>query len=399
MGQRGASAARRRWQARRRYDVAFYVPWLSPLLAQGAAIATGGAETQIFLLARLLAQRGLRVCLLVFDRPGLSLPAAFDGVAIRVRAPYRAHERLGKLRETLSLARAVLGADSRVVVSRSAGPDTGLVALFAKLSGRRFVFSSANVSDFDYDRLSPTAANRMLYRVGVRLADAIVVQTSEQERMSKERLGRAAVLIQSIAEPAPPRTQPPEAFLWAGRLVWYKRPLAFVELARRVPEATFWMVGVPVANAPGGEELEAEIRDAADGLPSLVLLGQRSRDELMALVERAVAVVNTADFEGMPNILLEGWARGVPALTLSHDPDGVVEKHSLGGHARGSPEGLAELARSAWAERHDPADVAARCRRYVAEHHAPDVVAARWAGVLSFNDDRAGARRAKPTAE
>jgi|SRR5581483_2485803 len=399
MGQSGASAARRRWRARRRYDVAFYVPWLGPLLAKRAAIATGGAETQIFLLARELVRRGLRVCLLVYERPGLSLPQTYDGVAIRVRAPYRAHERLGKLRETLSLARAVIGADSNVVVSRSAGPDTGLAALCAKLSGRRFVFSAANVSDFDYGRLSPTLANRTLYRLGVRLADVIVVQTSEQERMSEERLHRSAVLIPSIAEPAPPRTQDPEAFLWAGRIVWYKRPLAFAELARAVPEATFWMVGVPVANAPGGEELEAAIRRAADVLPNLMLLGQRSRAELMALVDRAVAVVNTADFEGMPNILLEGWSRGVPALTLSHDPDGVVERHSLGAHAGGSAERLAELARRAWAERHEQADVAARCRRYVAEHHSPEVVAARWAGVLSVSERRGAAPRATPTAE
>ena len=55
---------------RNRYDVAFYVPWIGPLLTDVDAIATGGAETQIYLVARALADRGVRVCLLAFELPG-----------------------------------------------------------------------------------------------------------------------------------------------------------------------------------------------------------------------------------------------------------------------------------------------------------------------------------------
>ena len=45
---------------------------------------------------------------------------------------------------------------------------------------------------------------------------------------------------------------------------------------------------------------------------------------------RAVAAVNTSEFEGMPNVLLEAWSRGVPALVLHYDPGGVVRAHRLG---------------------------------------------------------------------
>ena len=61
-------------QTRRRYDVAFYVPSIGPLLTSAATAPTGGAETQIFLLARALARRGSRICLLVFDLPGIAIP-------------------------------------------------------------------------------------------------------------------------------------------------------------------------------------------------------------------------------------------------------------------------------------------------------------------------------------
>jgi len=104
----------------------------------------------------------------------------------------------------------------------------------------------------------------------------------------------------------------------------------------------------------------------------------------MELIDRSVAVVNTADFEGMPNIFLEGWTRGVPALGLSHDPNGVIVRHKLGGFAGGSPGRLAELAREAWAGRHDQVDVAERCRRYIELEHSPEAVAERWVRVLGF---------------
>ena len=106
-------------------------------------------------------------------------------------------------------------------------------------------------------------------------------------------------------------------------------------------------------------------------MPNLELIPQRARPELLELVDRAVAVVNTSDFEGMSNLFLEGWARGVPTLALNHDPDGVIGANGLGGFAAGDPARLVELARKLWDERADQASLAARCRRYATEHHSP----------------------------
>ena len=366
----------------RAYDVAFYVPWIGPLLTDADTAPTGGAETSMYLLARALARGRSRVRLVAFALPDASLPQSVGEIDVSVRPPYLAQRRFGRVREAFAVARAVWSANARAIITCAAGPHVGLAGLFAKLSRRRFVYASMNISDFDFARLERKRSNRALFSLGIRLADDIVVQTDEQVAMCEARFGRTPTRIGSIAEPADLRRDAPEAFLWANRLVWYKRPLAYVDLARAVPQARFWMIGVPVGLSSESADLMDEVRRRAADVPNLELLEPRPRRELMNLVDRAVAMVNTADFEGMPNLLLECWARGVPSLALTHDPDGVIESHELGAFARGSTSRLAESAAELWENRGDQADVAARCRAYVDAHHSPDAVASAWLDVL-----------------
>ena len=84
---------------------------------------------------------------------------------------------------------------------------------------------------------------------------------------------------------------------------------------------------------------------------------------------RAVAVVSTSDFEGMPNVFLEGWARGVPALALRHDPDATIATHGVGWFAGGDAERFAAQVREAWSTRGDQRELSARCRELAARRH------------------------------
>jgi glycosyltransferase involved in cell wall biosynthesis len=368
-----------RWRRAAEFDVAFYAPWIGPLLATGPEQPTGGAETQLFLVAHALAERGLRVCLITY--PVDSIPATIDGIVVQVQR--RARHPVSAIRGALSLltfVRALAPLRANVFVQRSAAHTTGLVAAMARIRGSRFVYSSANIVDFDFARLERKRWRIWLFRLGVRLADRVVVQTAEQISLCERSFGRTPVLIPSVAETAPQRTESPEAFLWVGRMAPYKRPEAFLALAEAVPEAQFWMVASTTGGV--GAELAAELRSRADRLPNLTLLKARPRTGLPELIVRAVAMVNTADYEGMPNVFLEGWARGVPALSLTHDPDGVIVREGLGAFAAGSPAVLAEAARSMWASRRDQRDVAARCRAYVDRQHSVDVVADAWISAL-----------------
>ena len=345
---------------------------------------TGGAETQIMLLSRALAERGFAACIVAFAVRGIDIPASDHGVDVVLRPAYFAGGNIvGQLREVAAVRSAVRRIDAGVIVTRCAGFWVGLVGLWTKLSGRRFVYSSASLLDFKDDSGLPKWRDRLLFRLGVALADEIVVQTEEQVHLCERRFGRTPILIRSVSEPAELSEHAAEAFLWTGRVEANKRPLEFVELARSLPDARFWMIA-PKPNKVGGLELWAAIEQAALTLPNFDLMSPRRRPELLELLGRAVAVVSTSEFEGMPNIFLEGWSRGIPALTLNHDPDGVIATYGLGGFARGRRDRLVELARELWDTRNARGECGKRCRAYVLSKHSPAAVSGEWAQALGL---------------
>jgi glycosyltransferase involved in cell wall biosynthesis len=324
------------------------------------------------MLARELARRGHSVGIVAFAGGAVPLRERVDGVDVIELQPPRT--RIPLVRTLAFYARTfrVLRANpSGVIVQRAAGIHTALAAAAARLLRTRFVFASAGLHDFDFGTWERKRWIVRLYERGVRGADQVVVQSAEQAALCRRRFGREPVVIASIAEAAAAQAGAPGAFLWVGRLDEHKRPQAYLDLARALPEAQFRMVAV------AGEV------DAAD-IPNLELLGARPRAELGLLLDDAVAIVSTSRSEGIPNVFLEAWARGVPALALAHDPDGAIERERLGGFAGGSPERLAELARELWETRADRAELAARCREHVTRVHAAGPVADRWSETLGL---------------
>lgn len=363
-----------------RNDVAIYTPTASGLYEGARHRPVAGAERQTGLLASTLADMGLRVVHVVFSVERLR-PPADERLAVVERPELTGPPRLRRRsKETWHLWRALQRADARVYVVRMGSAALGAAGLFCRLRRRKLVYATANDMDLTMGYLVGSRARVLAYRVGVRLADAVVVQTEAQARLARDELGRTAgvVAIPSFGEDPLEATAEPEAFLWVGRLVSEKRPLEYVALAEAVPEARFRMIGWETHQTP--PELAAELRERAAAVPNLELLPSQPRGHTLELIGRSVAVVSVSDpeGEGMPNVFLEAWARGVPVLTLDFDPDGVVERHGLGVAAGGSREALAGGARTLWAARHERAELAERVRSYVGSTHAPRAVAARW---------------------
>jgi len=168
------------------------------------------------------------------------------------------------------------------------------------------------------------------------------------------------------------------SLLWIGRVTAEKAPRRYVDLARALPDGRFTMVTI----GPDASREHPELQEAARGVPNLELSENVPYPQLMEMISGAVAVVNTSTVEGLPNVFLEAWARGVPVLTLECDPDGVIERRELGIAASGSWDRFIAGARELLDGRFPRAELSRRTRAFIEEVHSIDAGAARWADVI-----------------
>jgi glycosyltransferase involved in cell wall biosynthesis len=160
----------------------------------------------------------------------------------------------------------------------------------------------------------------------------------------------------------------------------YKRPELFLELARRLPQRRFVMIGGAGGNTSTNAGFE-RIRNAAAAIPNLEFTGFLPLARVEPYFDRARVLVNTSLHEGMPNTFLQAWARGVPTVAFI----------DIGSRLRGEPlyrvveeveEGAAELERLFTDEEHW-SRASARCREYFSSTHSTSTVLARFEGLLN----------------
>lgn len=359
-----------------RHDLAIYAPGAASYYDEAAPLGGGGAERQTVLLAREMARRGLRVAHIVHPvaRPVVD-PEAPVTLVQRPRLRRRGSA-VDLAAKSLEVVRGLAEADAAVQVFRGANGTLGMAGAWCGLRGRRLIFAGANNADFTLEtfkggRRDPRIA---LFRAGMRLTGAVVVQSDDQMRLARERFPTAPApqQVNSFVAPAAMAPGGGEAFLWVSRLVDYKRPLLYADLAAALPRARFWMVPARTTDASYGT-LIAELRSRASRLGNLEILDQRPHAAMQELMGRAIAMVNTSSYEGMPNTWLEGWALGVPALTFSFDPDGRIAANDLGVSAGGDWEAFVAAADRLWAHRADRDGRSAHVREYVRDVHGTRV--------------------------
>lgn len=375
-------------------DVAIYAPSAAKLYGRnGGALGGGGAEVQTVMLARALTARGLDVAHVVYPIPD---PVPLDAPAptlVERRPPSRGGA-LRPLHEMVDIWPALSRADAQVVVVRGSGGYVVPAATWCARHGRQLVFSASNELDFDLTRSDRRRSTLRAYGRAVRRARRLVVQTQRQAELARHTFpALEPIVIPSFAEPADPAHDEPEYFLWSDRLTGYKRPEKYLELAEAMPETRFRMVAFQTLETP--KALRERVDAAAESLPNLEVVPRRSRKEALAEMEKAIAIVKTSEVEGMPNTFLEAWARGVPVLSLSVDPDDRIAERGAGLLAGGSMESLVEGAQRLQADPELRAALGANGREFVRAHHSLDAVADRWAELLAALLERRPAQPAQ----
>lgn len=109
--------------------------------------------------------------------------------------------------------------------------------------------------------------------------------------------------------------------LFVGRIESVKRGWMFCEIAKRMPQYEFYMMGQTFRQKEQNQEVMSQYLD----IPNLHFLGHLEGAEKNNYYKRAKILVNTSIHEAIPITFLEALSYGV-ALVSCQNPDGLTER-------------------------------------------------------------------------
>ncbi|MBC7801681.1 MAG: glycosyltransferase family 4 protein, partial [Gemmatimonadaceae bacterium] len=177
-----------------------------------------------------------------------------------------------------------------------------------------------------------------------------------------------------------------QVFGMVGRLSAQKRPLDLVALARRIGDAQFVWVGQG--------ELADEVAAAMHAVPNARLIPGQS--DVRTIYEMLDGLVITSEFEGLPLVLLEALASGLPALSTDVGAVKDVLDRYGAGMVFGPPGDLKAMERAFKAFRKALPDLrraAMRGADQVASDFSSDRMAGEYDAALRRSIDGFGARQ------
>jgi glycosyltransferase involved in cell wall biosynthesis len=171
-----------------------------------------------------------------------------------------------------------------------------------------------------------------LFSLALRSADVVAVQHRQQVAFLNPRLRARSAhvpnLVRSVCErPRVYDTTTIDA-IWIAKIRHSKNLHLFLDLAEALPCLRFAVVGGfdPTISST----LQAALEQRMCNLENLTFYGPQRDETLMAMLSESKILVNTSCDEGFPNTMLEAWSVGVPVVSLSVDPGGVIEEEGMG---------------------------------------------------------------------
>lgn len=312
-------------------NVCFISLYAYPLFNPQAVGRIGGAEVQLYYMARgLAADDRFSVHFLTgnFGQPSYEVR---DGV--RLYGFFNPTGRFKYLRSVWGayrLIRLLRHVNPHICMVRAPGFEAGLAALFCVLFHKKLVYMASQ--HFEPERRKNYGMHVVrwaIFKFVLRSADLVLSQHEDQQKQLRDYFKKDSVVRRNAYPVSHDRALDRDhknTVLWVGRCDVWKRPELFIELARFFPSTPFVMVCSP----SGDDVYYSRIKAVASAVHNLQFVPQVSFADMNPYFSSAMIVVNTSVSEGFPNTFLQAFDARAVIASLAVHVGGVMEKYECG---------------------------------------------------------------------
>jgi glycosyltransferase involved in cell wall biosynthesis len=245
----------------------------------------------------------------------------------------------GELFDSFKLYELLKQISPDVVYQRVGCAYTGICAYYAKKYNKKCVWHVAHDREVTpgTGKFSKTwifgYIDKKLLEYGLRNSSQVVTQTRQQAELMSKYYRRTRDMIMPNVHPWPAEHIEKESaesrVVWVANLKPWKRPEIFMRLAKDLSDirnVKFFMVGDLRANP----EWCKSIIDESKNIENLEYMGGQTQEGVNEILSKAHIFVNTSMQEGFANTFIQSWLRKMPVLSLTVNPDGVLNDRKIG---------------------------------------------------------------------
>lgn len=363
---------------KKNYKICFISRQVYPYLSKENHNSAGGAELQETLLAKEIFKRGNKVYFIVGDY-GQDRYVSVEG--LDVYKGFFSYNKgfVSKILEPIYFWRLLLKINADVYYRRTPHNLTVVIGLFCKIKRKKFIFAAGSDSHFQKEELNKMSFFfRLIYKVSSKLATLFIVQNQFQKDKAKEIFGINALIVKNMMEipnEISIKKYKPVA-LFVGSILEYKQPEIFIDLAKKIENINFYVIG-PCNN----KDYYNLLKERANKNSNIKFCDYLTRDKILEIYKRDIILVNTSRFEGFPNTFLEAWSYGNPVISLNVDPDEVICNFRLGFHSR-TYDKMVEDLKLLINDTNLRNELGLNGRKYVEENHSIEKVLDEFEGLI-----------------
>ena len=295
----------------------------------------GGSEYQAKLLIDKLSQLGMfQITYLCRNWDNKYIPKGYkiNGIAAESRFKF-----LNLYIDLFKSYQELKKINPDIVYQNVGSAFTGAISYYAKKNKAKFVWHAASDDDLkpqwssNVKRSIMKSIDRVMLNYGIKNATKIATQTHFQDSLLKKRFNRESDVIVPVGHPLPTNATIKNDIItvvWVANIKPLKQPEIFVDLATEVGKkcnAKFIMIG-----RPGWGKSFNSLMSKIKNTKNLEYLGELSQEEVNQYLDKSHILVNTSLYEGFSNTFVQAWMRGMPVVSLSVDPDRILQKNNIG---------------------------------------------------------------------